>query len=180
MDTRKIARRAGIGALVTVAIAGYWVAAEHGGPYAAAAVRSQDPGGSVSAPGWLAFQRATAADKRHFHLRGQCVIELTRSGHGWIVCRDGESRPVPDVAEPHRITLVKAETGLALGSLKWHSASSAAGRLELTGEGAADIGKVRVTVRRSSSGALASLTFAGDIGGFATSWTFAHGHWNAG
>lgn len=80
-------------------------------------------------------------------------------------------------AKPARIVLVKGETGLALGSLRWTSGRRASGELDMTGEGAADLGKVTVTVSRDQ-GAITSLRLAGKVT-VAKSWTFAHGQWSA-
>ena len=176
---RTFARKAGMTVLCAAALAGYWVASEHGGPYAAAAVTAGGPGPAVHAPRWLSFQHATSADERHFHVHGKCVIETASTGHGWIVCRDGQSRSIPLDSEPARITLVTARTGVALESLRWNSAGKARGQLDCTGEGAGQIGPVRVTVRRDGAGGIESLRLAGNTDGIAKSWTFRNGHWSA-
>ncbi len=83
------------------------------------------------------------------------------------------------VGEPHRIVLVRSETGLALDHLRWKSARRASGELDLTGEGAGQVGSVRVTVRRDGAGRIGSLRLAGSTSGIAKSRTFSHGHWSA-
>jgi len=56
---------------------------------------ASDPGPTVKAPSWLSFQKATAGDEHHFHVHGKCVITLTSTGHGWIVCKNGELKRIP-------------------------------------------------------------------------------------
>lgn len=63
--------------------------------------------------------------------------------------------------EPRAIVLAGGETGLALEGVHWRSLDRASARLDLTGEGAAELGKVRVTVGRSAAGSIKSLTMTG-------------------
>ena len=168
----KIMKAAGWTAATLASLAGY-------GLSVTTHAHASEPGHAVKAPRWLSFQAATQADRNHFHVHGKCVIETASTGHGWIVCRDGQSRSIPLDAEPSRITLVSARTGVALESLRWNSAEHASGQLDCTGEGAGQIGPVRVTVRRDGAGSIKSLRLAGNTDGIAKSWTFRNGHWSA-
>jgi hypothetical protein len=84
--------------------------------------------------------------------------------------------PVP---EPRHIALVSAETGLALNGLRWLGQDRASGQLDLTGEGAGDIGPVRVSVTRTA-GRITGLDMRGMTAGVARVWVLARGTWQAG
>ena len=73
-------------------------------------------------------------------------------------------------SRPARIALVRSETGLALTGLAW-SGDVARGELELTGEGAADLGPV--TVVMASPG---SVAIYGHVS-VCRQWTRALGRW---
>lgn len=81
------------------------------------------------------------------------------------------------VPEPRTIQLVSSRSGEALTGLHWSSPAAAAGRLVLTGEGAADLGRVHVRVTRDH-GRITAVTWTLPVAGLTNSWAYSRGSWH--
>jgi hypothetical protein len=106
-------------------------------------------------------------------------VAAVAAGAAVLAAPAAAQSPVRHAPEPRQIILVSAETGLALERLSWHGQDRASGQLDLTGEGAADVGMVRVSVTRTA-GRITGLDMRGMTAGVAQVWVLTRGRWRAG